>query len=639
MLFCDRNIEITASLNALPYFENGRHYYPVSTSYVDGEKQKTSIRIVSASPLDFEPSDEIKVSVKAYLLGKNDSSFVNYYRSRAMVFGGYINKGENAEILKNSNYGITQLLLMLRSKMCQNIMYILPNDYGAVLCSIMLGEKSELSQKAENAFRISGVSHLFAVSGLHLSVWSMLIFDFLKKLRLSNKRASVFSILFCIFFMMLTGLNPPVVRAGFMMILMYASDLFSREADSVNSIGLAVTVMLLFNPYSALSISLWLSLLATFGIITMGRGLTELLVKLAEKAFSIKISKNHSVSYSIISISAISLAVSVFTLPVYVYKFGCISSLVLVSNLLMVSVGTLCMELAGTASVLSLLHLGFLGNPLIIIAGSFSKFLLNTALTLSKFRYALIPVDSLASKICVTVIIVITILFVILKIKNKTLVKAVAFTLAVTFTVINVFAFFTNYNLLRIHINETQSGTSVVMTFKGRSTVLCSGIDNYEQYDLSQSFTSLAVSDVDCIILPDCQYFADAALNKAVKDYNVRNLLVPADCEGSPEAIDSQIGFFENNEINAVPGELTLYINKNAAKAVFFDTDIVILFRNDIILNNSDADIIISPKEITVKSHANGETETSTLAESGGIDISVNKKQEFTYGRAADASA
>ncbi len=647
-LYCDKEINISGSLNALPYFENGRHYYPVETSFINGERCRLSIRLVSASPIDFEPGDEIKASVKTYLLGKDDESFVNYYRSKAMSFGGYIQNGENVEVRKNVNHSITGLLLELRSRMCISIMYVLPNDSGAVLCSIVLGEKSELSDRAQNAFRISGVSHLFAVSGLHLSVWSALIFGFMKKLRLSNKKAGIFSILFCIFFMLLTGLNPPVVRAGFMMIILYGSDLFSREADAYNSIGLAVTVMLLFNPYCALSISLWLSLLATLGILLLNEPVGSAL----EKANTFLTGKKPGkLSSAILSIISVSVSVTVFSLPVYIFKFNNFSSLILISNLLMVSIGTLCMELAGTASILMLINLGFLGKPLMMIAGFLSKILLKTAMTLSGFRYALIPVNSAASRICFAVIIISVAVLLILKIKSKRAVKACAFTLVLAFVITNATVYFTDFNRLNLCIDSTQNGTGIVMKYKGKSMVFCSRLDSFEEYELTQSITNLAVSSVDCLVLPDCKSFDGATLNKVIRSFDVRNLLVPTGCADSPACLECNTGFFDSSEINIIPDELTVYLNSDAAKIVFFNTEIVILFRNDIILNNSDADILVSPGELPEKNDLSGvrlcvfsgtsdETTDSRIvstAELGTVKITVNKDQSFSYGRAADA--
>ena len=117
----------------------------------------------------------------------------------------------------------------------------------------------------------------------------------------------------------------------------------------------------------------------------------------------------------------------------------------------MVSIGTLCMELAGTASILILINLGFLGKPLMMIAGFLSKILLKTALTLSGFRYALIPVNSAASRICFAVIIISVAVLLILKTKSKRAVKACTFTLVLAFLILGCFLHYMPHKHAQIH--------------------------------------------------------------------------------------------------------------------------------------------------------------------------------------------
>lgn len=140
-------------------------------------------------------------------------------------------------------------------------------------------------------------------------------------------------------------------------------------------------------------------------------------------------------------------------------------------------------------------------------------------------------------------------------------------------------------------------------------------------------------------------------LNKVIQSFDVRNLLVPTGCADSPACLECNTGFFDSSEINIIPDELTVYLNSDAAKIVFFNTEIVILFRNDIILNNSDADILVSPGELPEQNDLSGvrlcvfsgtsdetaDSRTVSASEFGTVKITVNKDQSFSYGRAADA--
>lgn len=96
------------------------------------------------------------------------------------------------------------------------------------MAGLCYGDKSNIPRNVTTAFSAAGVSHLLAVSGLHLSVWSSLLYMIMRKLRVSRRISSASSIVFIIFFAILTGMNPPVVRAGTMIGLVFAAD-FSSE--------------------------------------------------------------------------------------------------------------------------------------------------------------------------------------------------------------------------------------------------------------------------------------------------------------------------------------------------------------------------------------------------------------------------
>ena len=125
---------------------------------------------------------------------------------------------------------------------------------------------------------------LFAVSGFHLSLWTAMIFTFTEHLRGRMRLfGNLGALLFVIFFMALTGFTPSVMRAGAMMLIFILSKIINQQADSLNSLCLALTVLLLTNPFLASSISLQLSFFATLGIISFASPLNELSIRLKRK--------------------------------------------------------------------------------------------------------------------------------------------------------------------------------------------------------------------------------------------------------------------------------------------------------------------------------------------------------------------
>ena len=85
-------------------------------------------------------------------------------------------------------------LIINARKGVKNRLGVIPGDEGALSKALLIGDKSDISPNLYNDFRISGVSHLMAVSGLHLSAVSGFILFILKRLRIKDKAAAVITI-------------------------------------------------------------------------------------------------------------------------------------------------------------------------------------------------------------------------------------------------------------------------------------------------------------------------------------------------------------------------------------------------------------------------------------------------------------
>ena len=432
----DKTVNAVGYLCELPYSDYGKYYYSIRTSEIDGENANIKIRLVSSKPVAVEPTDEINVTARLYRLGKSENSYLDYYKSKNLFLGANIISVGNIE--RHSVTNISPLLLSLRAAISDSIMNCLDSDRGAVICAMLIGEKGELSDKAELAFRNCGISHLFAVSGLHISIWALAVYSVIKKLRASERTAAVLSICFCFFFMLLTGFNPSVVRAGFMLILLFAEKLVSEEADAVNSIGLALTVLLLLNPFNAVSVSLWLSLLATLSLVTVSPLITK---SFAEKADGFKSSPLRKGLLRFAYIAVATASITAFTMPVSVFVFGRISLMSLPSNLLMVAIGSVCMQLSGIAVLLILTGLSFAGLPLLRFCGILSQFLITVAERLSSFGFGLFDVSSTASKIVVIASIAVFAILFIAKVKDKKIIIPAVSVCAIAFITANIFCF------------------------------------------------------------------------------------------------------------------------------------------------------------------------------------------------------
>ena len=219
---------------------------------------------------------------------------------------------------------------------------------AAFVLAMLTGERSELPAEAETAMSEMGLSHLFAVSGLHCAFLVALLGLLLPKGR--RRLYAAVSIAVLLFYMLMVGLTPSVVRSCLMLMMAMLAPLFMRDSDPLTSMGAALLVILLCNPYAIVGVSLQLSFAATLGILLWSDKMYRWMMraKIGKKAL------RYLWSFFAANLSA-SLGALVFTVPLTAYYFNTFTPLSPLGNLLVVPV-------AGWAFMLSFVSvlLGFL---------------------------------------------------------------------------------------------------------------------------------------------------------------------------------------------------------------------------------------------------------------------------------------
>jgi len=137
-----------------------------------------------------------------------------------------------------------------RKDVSRFISSILPNQQGALLCAVLTGDRSRLSSTSEQNLRRAGLSHILALSGLHLSVCAGLLscLPVLKSPR-GRKVKSLLGILWIGIYCFFTGAPNSLLRAGGMWFLIFLSELLDRPYHNTNALGLSVLVLVLANPF------------------------------------------------------------------------------------------------------------------------------------------------------------------------------------------------------------------------------------------------------------------------------------------------------------------------------------------------------------------------------------------------------
>lgn len=140
----------------------------------------------------------------------------------------------------------------------------LPRDLGGLEAAMLLGDKAALPDTVQDTFRAAGISHLLAVSGLHLALLCGL-FSFGHRRRFYRLLILVRAVV-AVFYMLLTGLPISVLRAGIVFLLVLLGDWFYQPIDLLTLTGAAAVLLGLQNPYAPCDIGFQLSFCAVLGV-------------------------------------------------------------------------------------------------------------------------------------------------------------------------------------------------------------------------------------------------------------------------------------------------------------------------------------------------------------------------------------
>lgn len=348
----------------------------------------------------------------------------------------------------------------------------LPNEAGNIAKAMTIGERSRLEGEIVDYFNYSGTSHLLVISGLHVTMWSLGIFRLLERFIKNKKMLVAISLFTLLLYSAITGFGVSVIRASLLVGLVIIGKLFDRDADSINSIGLASLLILIINPFAVMSVSLWLTILSTVGILVLSQPLKQCIVDFCNrKCISVK----GIVNFIIDSVS-ISLSTTICTLPVFIVKLRMLSVGSVVANLIMVDLALLLMVMTVVGVLLHSIHFIFFARPLFIIVGLISDLLVLVAKKIGMADWSTISVSHKYFEYFLVGASALVLITVILRKLNKNIVKHVVVALCVVFVLITCYTTSYDYNNPSVEILFTDN--KPVIMVKSRDTSMLVGTFN-----------------------------------------------------------------------------------------------------------------------------------------------------------------
>ena len=266
------------------------------------------------------PGDEISCTARLRAASPDNLERDEYYASRG-VWAVLSAKGElKAE---KGAPSLRHLPALAAGRLKDACRAIFPEDVAGFLIALLTGDKQGLPYSLKNDLSRSGIYHVVAVSGMHVSLLAGLIM-----LLCANKRTlcAALGIPAVWFFVLLTGAGASSVRAGVMQTVLLLSGLARRERDSWTAFSLAGLLLLAENPWAIKNVGLLLSFSSTGGILLFARPLYHAMVE--SKAYSHLEDSHPALAHGLkAAITAVccSIAASAFSLPICAYYFKLMS--------------------------------------------------------------------------------------------------------------------------------------------------------------------------------------------------------------------------------------------------------------------------------------------------------------------------
>ncbi|MBE8719504.1 ComEC/Rec2 family competence protein [Sphingobacterium pedocola] len=258
-----------------------------------------------------------------------------YLQNRNIWYQSLVQKDDYVFLGGNSGNRIISFALRLREKLVSKFNIFIKNDEAYnVAIALIFGSRSQLDATTLEAFTNTGTIHVLSVSGLHVGlVFGLLTFCLGWIDRFPFGRAIRCNIiLLCVWaYVILTGMAPPILRAGIMISFFLLSIWIGRKQNALNTLAASAFFILLFEPKYLFDIGFQLSYLAIVGILILYPIL---------KSFYKPSSKylNWVVEYSYVS-----LAAQLFTMPAVLYYFGQFPTYFLFGNLFIALPSTIIM--------------------------------------------------------------------------------------------------------------------------------------------------------------------------------------------------------------------------------------------------------------------------------------------------------
>ena len=185
----------------------------------------------------------------------------SYYQSQKIDFGVWV---DTVEAVHGTGNRYSNFLMQIRKRLSESIAGCQGTD--GILPAMLLGEKSQLDEEIKSLYRLAGIGHILAISGLHVTMLGIGLYRLLRRCGVRYASCAVFVSFVMLSYGWMTGGSMSTCRAVGMLLVYLLADVLGRGYDMLSALGLVIIVLLWDNPFLVHYSGFWLSVVAVLGV-------------------------------------------------------------------------------------------------------------------------------------------------------------------------------------------------------------------------------------------------------------------------------------------------------------------------------------------------------------------------------------
>ena len=315
-----------------------RYKLKVLTVNSSDRYQSTQMYIEVKKDIKFQYGDKVMLQGE-FRKGseqRNTGGFDYQLYLKSIHIYGTLNVESYKKISSDNVNWIERSMNNIKLAITKNIEKILEDEDEQIVKGLILGDNTALEEELKEKFQIANISHVLAVSGMHIIYIIMGIEMFFKKW-LGKRHVKYVVIFGLLFYMSITGFTSSIVRAGIMGMMNIMAFLVYRKNDIWTSIAISLGMILIKNPYAITGVGLQLSYLGTIGIILFNKNIKQYLDNIKWLKNNIRIKRSKRISKIVENLKdmlSVTLSAQMMILPIMLYHFNIIGIYFMITNIL-----------------------------------------------------------------------------------------------------------------------------------------------------------------------------------------------------------------------------------------------------------------------------------------------------------------